>query len=263
VASITASVNGGTPSTVAGASRTLTFSAQGRYTVTYFATDNAGNQSAPKTITVVVDKTAPSTTASASPGKVSNGPITVTFNATDPAVGGGPGAGVASITTSVNGAAPTTVAGATRSLTFTAEGTYTVTYFATDNVGNAGAPQTITVVIDATAPTARSTSSSSLTVLPQSGDSDAGPTLLEGTAADNRGVTKVRVRFHAAGDSDLVYDQTFTASCPGCGPTNTPVNWSLNLSTLGLPSGLYDTEITAFDQAGNTTTIAGPRVFVQ
>jgi hypothetical protein len=40
------------------------------------------------------------------------------------------------------------------------------------------------------------------------------------------------------------------------------VNWSLNLSTLGLAPGSYETIITAYDQAGNTRQARGPIVSV-
>src|SRR5439155_2914734 len=45
--------------TVGGASAAVPISAEGATTVTYFATDNAGNQESPKPLTVRIDKTPP------------------------------------------------------------------------------------------------------------------------------------------------------------------------------------------------------------
>src|SRR5205814_4850856 len=47
-------------STIPGSTTTLTISTEGTTTLTYFATDNAGNQEVPKTLTIQIDKTPPS-----------------------------------------------------------------------------------------------------------------------------------------------------------------------------------------------------------
>lgn len=52
---------------VPGSTASVTISAEGITTVTYFATDNAGNQESPKSLTVRVDKTPPTVACSASP----------------------------------------------------------------------------------------------------------------------------------------------------------------------------------------------------
>ncbi len=65
---------------------------------------------------------------------------------------GDAGAAVASITYSVNGATPTTVAGASASLVLPGTGTTTVMVFATDTVGNASAPVSYTYTVDTVAP---------------------------------------------------------------------------------------------------------------
>lgn len=61
------------------------------------------------------------------------------------------GAGVREIVASVNGHVSRTF-GPTASVNITEEGTTTVTYYARDNAGNAGTPQTLTVKLDKSAP---------------------------------------------------------------------------------------------------------------
>jgi hypothetical protein len=94
------------------------------------------------------DTTAPVTAATA-PAAWTQGPATVSLDATDG------GSGVASITYSATGANPmaqTTVDGAHVDIPVTAEGVTTITYAATDKAGNVEAPQTVVVRIDDTAP---------------------------------------------------------------------------------------------------------------
>jgi hypothetical protein len=54
---------------VNGAAASLTISAEGITTLTYFATDNAGNPEVPKSVTVRIDRTPPSITGLPSAGK--------------------------------------------------------------------------------------------------------------------------------------------------------------------------------------------------
>ncbi|MEO5819230.1 MAG: HYR domain-containing protein [Vicinamibacteraceae bacterium] len=101
-----------------------------------------------------VDGVAPSTTAVASPQANAagwhGGPVVVTLDATDN-VGG---SGVRSITFNSTGAQPAagTLAAASGAIDVTAEGTTTITAFATDNAGNAGPSRSLVVNIDKTAP---------------------------------------------------------------------------------------------------------------
>jgi hypothetical protein len=101
------------------------------------------------------DTTAPTSAAAIAPtpneAGWNNGPVIVHLTADDE-VGG---SGVASLTVSTSGAqtaADATRAGATLDVPVTAEGTTTVTYFATDGAGNAEAPRSVTVRIDETSP---------------------------------------------------------------------------------------------------------------
>ena len=102
------------------------------------------------------DSTAPITVATASPAANAagwnNGDVTIGLIATDEAGG----SGVRQITYSATGAQPiaaTTVLGAATSITIGTEGDTTVSYFATDNAGNAATPRTIAIRIDRTNPT--------------------------------------------------------------------------------------------------------------
>lgn len=87
---LTEATSGGvtlTGATVAGASASVTASAEGTTTVTFFARDNAGNEEAPSTLTIRIDKTAPAVTGSLSPGTNAagwnNSDVTLSFTCTD------------------------------------------------------------------------------------------------------------------------------------------------------------------------------------
>ncbi len=132
----------------------------GEVRVCYFSKDTAGNRETPKFQNHVRDSVAPETTltatANAAPyasGAWTRFDVSVTLSAAD----GAGEAGVKEITYAATGAttiASTTVAGASvTGLVFSAEGTTTVTYFATDNVGNVESTKTFTIRIDKTAPT--------------------------------------------------------------------------------------------------------------
>jgi X-Pro dipeptidyl-peptidase len=93
----------------------------------------------------LTDEAAPTTSASA-PGGWTSG-TTVTLAAAD-----GDGAGVASITYSVGGAAPVTVKGDHASVSV-GDRVSTIRYAATDRAGNAESERTVTVQVDTVAPT--------------------------------------------------------------------------------------------------------------
>jgi hypothetical protein len=111
------------------------------------------------TVSVAVpssDTTAPTTTATPSP--VPNGVgwnkvnLAVLLAATD----NSGGSGVKQITYSASGAqtiGSTTVSGSSTSVNITAEGTTTLSFFATDNATNVESTQTVTIKLDKTGPT--------------------------------------------------------------------------------------------------------------
>ncbi|MFN0074674.1 MAG: choice-of-anchor D domain-containing protein [Chloroflexota bacterium] len=64
---------GGAPTTVPGATASFSVSTEGSTTVTYFARDNANNAETPKMLALKLDKTAPTTIGSTSPGQAPQG----------------------------------------------------------------------------------------------------------------------------------------------------------------------------------------------
>jgi hypothetical protein len=72
VKEITYSLNGGQPTTVSGSSASVNVTTEGQTTITYYATDNAGNKESNQTFTVKLDKTAPDTTITKSPSNITN-----------------------------------------------------------------------------------------------------------------------------------------------------------------------------------------------
>jgi hypothetical protein len=98
------------------------------------------------------DSRAPVTSASGVPSGWQRTDVTVTLTAADEPGG----SGVRGISYSASGAAaipPTVVNGSSVAVTFSADGTTTLTFFATDMAGNIEAAQTVTVTIDRQTPT--------------------------------------------------------------------------------------------------------------
>src|SRR3954452_10986225 len=157
VASINYRVNQGLTQQATGETAAVPVSGDGVTTITYSATDAAGNKSADGTITVRIDTVSPVTSASVTSGTLGNNgwkkpTPAVTISARDPA------SGVASIDWSTAPPAFTTVANSantnpfTTNVPITAEGATTVTYNALDVAGNRSANATITIKVDRTAP---------------------------------------------------------------------------------------------------------------
>ncbi len=138
--------------TVAGATTTLpAISAEGTTTITYFATDNAGNAEAPRTTTIRLDKTAPTTNVALT-GKAGSsgwyvGPVTVTLGPADQAGG----SGVASTHYSTDGGA--TWQPYTAPLSFPNDGNHSLLFRSTDSAGNVETAQTVAFKVDQTSPT--------------------------------------------------------------------------------------------------------------
>ena len=107
---------------------------EGTTTVTYFSTDEAGNNETPKMLTVMIDKTAPTVTATLNPPPDSNGlsdsSVTVTFTGTD----------------SLSG-----VQSCTAPVTLNPGGSHTAKGVCTDNAGNRSAPLVVNVKFSSTA----------------------------------------------------------------------------------------------------------------
>lgn len=110
--------------------------AEGITTLTYFASDAVGNQEAPKTLLVRIDKTPPVATAGTVPGRNSNGwnnaDVTVSFSGIDNLSG---------------------IDFCSAPITFTNEGSgQTANGTCTDRAGNVSAPATAKVSVDKTPP---------------------------------------------------------------------------------------------------------------
>ena len=123
--------------------------ADGLYDLRVKTTDNAGNSFTSAAITVLVDHTAPTTTASLAPGSPSNAPVTVSFSAGD-----GAGSGVSVTSYRVDGGSLQTGAAVVIPAPGDGsnDGAHVVEFFSTDEVGNVETLKSTTVVIDTTAP---------------------------------------------------------------------------------------------------------------
>jgi probable HAF family extracellular repeat protein len=87
---------------VAGDTAALVVGAEGETTITYFARDNDGNEEAPKTLTVRVDKTAPSLTCATADGLWHGANVSLGCTAADPVSGlASPSDAAFTLTTSV------------------------------------------------------------------------------------------------------------------------------------------------------------------
>ena len=162
VQSISYRINGDAPSTVSGATASFTLSLEGVNTITFNATDNAGNTEASKTAVVRIDKTPPSGTLSLSPPQLwppNHQLVTIAHSLTVSDAGGGQVAVSGPLVSSSepetgpgdNTAPDWVVSGETLQLRAErAQGgsgrVYTVTYTLTDQAGNtAQASSTVTV----------------------------------------------------------------------------------------------------------------------
>ncbi|MGH3355220.1 MAG: OmpL47-type beta-barrel domain-containing protein [Nocardioidaceae bacterium] len=126
----------------------VTITQPGQHTVTYRATDNAGNTSAPQSETFTVvepptdDTTPPTVTAQVTGQQNTNGDYigsaTVTLTATDT------DSGVDTVEYSLDGAAYTPY---TNPLTVNQPGDHSIAYRATDNAGNTSPPQSETFTV--------------------------------------------------------------------------------------------------------------------
>ncbi|MHC6595094.1 beta strand repeat-containing protein [Arthrobacter sp. C152] len=184
------------------------------------------------------DSTAPVATVSGiSPtpnaaGWNNSSPVSVTVTADD----GAAGSGVASISYVLDGGAKQTVSAATATIPVSGNGTHTVSYFATDNVGNAGSAESQTVRIDTQAPAAPGlvvpayVNSANVSAVPVTGTAEAGATVTL-----------------TASDAGAAHSVTVTATASGAGA------WSASPDLTGLNQGTVTYTATAADAAGNTS----------
>lgn len=205
----------------------------GQHSVSYRATDNAGNTSTPQTVSfTVVDETEPDTTAPTVTAALTGeqdgdgayvGAATVTLTATDTE------SGVESVEYSLDGGA---YAAYTAPVTVNTAGQHTVSYRATDAAGNTSAAQTVSFTVVAP---------------PQ----DADPPTVNATVAGQRD-----------GNGAYVAAATVTVTATDAGSGVDRIEYSLD----GQPYAAYTAPVTvnqvgqhtvsyrATDKAGNTST---------
>ena len=207
-------------------------SGPGSHAVTYFSTDKAGNAEQPQTGYVNIDSAPPVTTAtpplaSSVTGAWRNTPQTVTLTATDTA------SGVTATCYSLDGGPALTYG---EPFEVSAPGSHSVTYYSTDNAGNAGQPQTGYVNIDVTVPTTKA----------QAAAVRAGRTVTlrfrVADAAVSCGKATVKIRIEKRGK--IV--RTLTV---GSKATNAALAWRYKVT---LKTGTYTWRVLATDVAGNT-----------
>jgi len=200
------------------------------------------------------DTTPPMTAATTSPGPNSNGwnntNVTVTLNSTDSESGG---SGAKQIQYALSGAQSVdtqTVPGSTASAVISAEGITTLTYFGTDNAGNAEQSKALTVQIDKTPPVISGMPSSGCTLWPPNNQMVQVATI---TAAD--ALTGLAPgSFQLTGSSNEPSDPSkpdVVITSNGSG------GYAVQLRAARLGSGtgrIYTLNATATDLSGNTVT---------
>jgi len=206
------------------------------YTVTPAIALWTGAES-PRSNGISSDATPPSAAATVSPtpnaaGWNNSSPVTVTVTADD----GTNGSGVASITYGVDGGAQQTVSAAVATMPVTGDGTHTVSYFATDQVGNPGSAQSLTVRIDTQAPVL------TLSAPPYVNAATVAGVTITGTSEAN---AKITLTAADAGSAHTTPAATPTADSSG--------NWSATLNLGSLNEGTVTYTATATDAAGNTS----------
>ena len=144
------------PLTRAGAHQALE---PGDHTLVFWSQDVNGNVEAKQTVSfeVKADHAAPTTAASgADDGAWRTSAATIHLAADD-----GAGAGVESITSTLDSAAPVVTNAAATDVAIATDGVHTLTYRAADVLGNTEADKSITVKIDSVAPAPKATNAAS------------------------------------------------------------------------------------------------------
>ncbi|WP_454698253.1 beta strand repeat-containing protein [Arthrobacter humicola] len=205
------------------------------YTVTPAIALWTGAES-PRSDGIYNDTTAPVATASLTQAPNTAGwnntsPVTVTINAQDDPAG----SGVASITYTLDTAAPVTISAATASFPVSGDGTHTVSYSALDNAGNTTPVQTRIIRIDTAAPAVPV-----LSVPEHINVANAAAVLISGTAEPGATIS-LTVR-----DAGSAHTATAVTTASGTGA------WSLSPNLTSLTDGTVTYSAAATDAAGNT-----------
>jgi hypothetical protein len=158
-------------------------------------------------------------------------PVTVNISAQDGAVG----SGVASITYAIDSGTPVTVNAATAAVPVSGDGNHTLSYYATDNVGNASTTQTQNIKIDTAAPAVPS-----LSVPAYVNSANVGAVTVSGTAEPGAAVS---LTVSDGVPANTVTPPTITASGTG--------SWSVSLDLTSLNQGTLSYSAKVTDAAGN------------
>lgn len=255
VASITWWTAAGTPTVAPGGSVAVSVNGAGTSTVSYFATDNAANNSGTGTQPVKIDTTAPNTPTIAFPagGRSYNAAGwtgTLTGAASDNPGGSGVGTTQLTImapsgqywngTAFAPGATWLTATGtSTWSYSFArpADGTYTVAARTADAAGNTGGTATNSATVDTVVPAVTITN-------PATPSSVTTPTLTGGYGTASGDIAAVSVQVYNGG--------TAVGSALNATLNTTAHTWSVATATLS--AGTYTARATQVDSAGNTGT---------
>ncbi len=216
----------------------------GSHTVLYRSTDAAGNQEVAKSLTIKIDTTAPTTTATGADNLWHNTPVTVTFTARDNPGGSGMIGGEAKTEYSLDNGATWTTGTTCTVLTpanHSNDGLHTVLYRSTDAAGNVEEANSLIVKIDTTGPI-----TSGKTVTGKSGK----PITLTYTITDkwSKKATTIVITIKNARGKTVKTIKVKNA------PTNTPIR---NVKWTRKTRGVYTYAVTAKDEAGNAQRKAG------
>lgn len=138
----------------------LVFNTSGRHTLKFYTQDRAANTETPKTVTIDIDKDAPTTTHSFNTSPFANGSYPagtlMSFAATDALSG----VATTTITAKLNSLA---TASATSPIVLRSPGHYAVTYFSTDSAGNNEAVHSLEFDVENPAPVLQTISPMTIT----------------------------------------------------------------------------------------------------
>jgi len=220
--------------TIPGTSTSVTIDAAGATTMTYFATDKAGNSEAPRTFVVKIDKTAPRSSITFTPRPVDGW---VAAGATAAVTAADVGSGVSRIDYAINGVAASGPASGIIAIA----GSTTITAHATDAAGNVETPEvTASVRVDGDGPTGTIGAPSPATI--------GGTTTLVANVSD-AGSGVASVQFERSPTTGPTTWTPIGAAQTGDGP-----NYSVAFDTSAASNGSYVVRMTMKDKVGNTST---------
>ena len=223
-------INGGQPNLYGGP----TALPDGNLNVTYYSVDVAGNQETAKSFSAKVDSTPPVTTPAITGTAGLNGyyrsAVSVKLKATDNVSG----VSATYYRIGTSGSFIKYQPGVTV-ISFTTQGSHTITYYSVDFAGNKEPVSTTTIKIDSVAPPVTITTLTPATVV-----SDI--VTAAGTSQANTTIS-------------VVVSDTKGKTVTGTTTTDSTGHWTLNLNAGTLADGVLTATVTATDLAGNTKVV--------